>query len=511
MSPADLLRTRPLYDAAAVRTLDAAAASAGIPGSTLMARAGRAVAAAVEAENHATRGRTTVLVLCGPGQNGGDGWVAADRLAARGLAVTLVYLRGPDELRGDARAAAEAVQPRPGLTLVAAPDDPGAIATMPEFEAEYEIIVDAVFGIGLTEAPDARAAALLDAAARIRARGARVLAVDVPSGLIADGGRVPGAALAADRVLTIGLDKFGLHVWPGAALVGQVDLLDIGYPVELVEAASPCAELLTGVAPALRAADAHKGSFGHVLVVGGSSAMPGAAALAARAALRGGAGRVTVASETEGLAGLDPEAMRRPLAARWCAVGREDLRAAIDDADVIVTGPGLGGEGAEAAAALLALAGDRPLVVDADLLRPECWRDAPTSSRRVITPHPGEAARLLGRTTAEIQADRVGAARSLAAHHGSVVVLKGAGTLVAAPDGRLAVSPWALPQLAAPGSGDVLAGLCGALLAQGWPAFEAAAGAVWLHGAAAEPLLPGLLAHEIADRLPTVLAAERGR
>lgn len=498
-----MIRTLPLYDRAAVRSLDAAAARGGLPGSVLMERAGEAVISELRRRDWLPAGEG-VLVLCGPGQNGGDGWVVAGRLAREGLTVTVLTAREPADLGGDAHGAARAALAEPGLRVVVAPAQPSEIAELPLWD-EADLIVDALFGIGLDRAPAPPYAAMLAAADRRRRAGARAVAVDVPTGVIADDGRVPGAVFGADLTVTVGIDKLGLHVWPGAGAAGEVVVADIGYPPALVAALVPAAALATGLHLPPPPADTHKGRQGSVVVVAGSAAMPGAAALAARAALRGGAGRVTVASETAGLAALPPEVMRRALADRWCAVDRASLRDAVAAADAIVVGPGLGYEGAEVVGGLLAEWSNRPVVIDADALHPDLLPPAAAARPWVLTPHPGEAARLLGCDAAGVQADRIGTVRRLAERRQAVVVLKGAGSLIAEPDGRLIVSPWALPQLAVPGSGDVLAGLTAALLAGGSTAAAAAAAAVWAHGMAAQRRRPGLLAGELADALPAVL------
>jgi NAD(P)H-hydrate epimerase len=493
-----------LFDAAAVRALDGAAQRAGLPGAVLMARAGAAVVGEMQ-----KRGRLSatsrVLVLCGPGQNGGDGWVAAAELARAGIHVDLLFMRAPADLRGDAQGAALAAASESGLHTRSLPDDVAEIAALPEWQGA-DVIVDALFGIGLERAPDTRSAALLAAAARCREDGAWVVAVDVPSGLVADDGRIPGAVLPADLTVTFGIDKLGLHVWPGAGVVGEIVIADIGYPADLMADLVPVAELATGIACPRRPADAHKGTQGSVLVAAGSAEMPGAAALAARAALRGGAGRVTVLSEALGLALVPAESMRRSAADRWCAADRAALREAAAGATAILVGPGLGADGAAAMCGMLAEWQDRRVVLDADALQPDLLPPAIGPRPWVLTPHPGEAARLLGCTVAAVQADRVAAARALAERYGAVVVLKGAGSLTAAPDGRLVVSPWSLPQLALPGSGDVLGGLLTALLAGGADPWDAAATAVEAHARAACNVLPGTLASELADALPPVLA-----
>ena len=481
----------------------------GVPGGVLMECAGMAVARAVVEERGAG---APVHVVCGGGSNGGDGLVAARHLHLRGVPVRVALLSPPGKLRGDAaenleRARAVEV---PFVSERKAPE-PGAV------------VVDAIFGTGLSRDVEGGPAAAIRRI--LRSRGAsRVVAVDMPSGVCARPGRVLGVAVQADRTVTVGLPKLGLALEPGRSRAGRVTVARIGIADEAPGVAHD-AELWTGAAAArrlpARPADGHKGSFGHVLVVAGSEGKTGAAALVARGAARAGAGLVTVACPRSANTVLEvkcTEPMTAPVAAtadgRLAAEAAEAVRALAAERDVVAMGPGFGREDEPRALALEVGEGVRqPLVLDADGL--VAFADDLDRLRRrraptVLTPHPGEAGRLLDASPGEINADRPAAARALAEATGAVVVLKGAATVIAGPDGRLAVNPTGGPLLASGGTGDVLTGVVAGLLGQGLAAFEAAALGAWLHGAAADRLaatlgLGGALASEVADALPAVV------
>lgn len=477
----------PLCSSAAVRAAEGMAADV-LPAGTLMRRAG--AAAAIWIEQRCAARPLRVLIVCGPGNNGGDGYCAAVELTRRGHAVDCVALvaAGGDE----ASAAATDWAATGGRTL----------ASLPDQWDSYDAVVDAVVGIGATR-PLAGAAAQF--AARSRARP--VLALDVPSGLDADTGAwidgVPGVQAAA--TLTFIADKPGLHTGAGSAAAGPVTVapLDVPAPAASADLITP-ADFAALLRP--RGRDTHKGSFGDVAVVGGNLGMVGAALLAGRAALRLGAGRVFVdclgAPELR-LDPLQPELMLRT------HVG---LRPS-----AWVLGCGLGTDAVALGALRIALHADAtiPLVIDADglvLLAQEAGLAEQLRARTaVITPHPGEAGRLLGVDARAIQRDRLAHASTLAARTGATVVLKGAGTVIAAPDGTVSINPTGGPALATAGTGDVLAGMIGALLAQGASAGEAARGAVWLHGAAADAVGVdvGLLASELPARAAALWARLR--
>jgi ADP-dependent NAD(P)H-hydrate dehydratase / NAD(P)H-hydrate epimerase len=506
----------PLVSAAQMRALDRhTIEDLGVPGEVLMESAGRAVVAAVLAR---LAPGDSVLVVCGPGNNGGDGLVVARHLHLLGVPVRAALLA--ERLSGDAG---------PQLTRAR---KAGVPIEGKRWRAPASgVIVDALFGTGLARAlsGDARASVRRINAARSARPGAvAVIAVDLPSGLSADTGQVLGAAVAADATVTLGLPKLGLAFEPGRGLAGRIAVARIGI-ADAAPGVRLDASLWTraGAASALpaRPRDGHKGTFGHALLVAGSEGKTGAAALCAEGAARVGAGLVTLACP----AGLNDileakvtEAMTAPLpdtgARQFAAAAEDGIVALAATRDAVGLGPGIGRE-RETSGLVRALAKrlDVPLALDADgvvafageveLLRS---RRAPT----VLTPHPGEAAAVLGVRPAQINTDRAGAARELAARSGAVVVLKGAGTAVAAPEGELIVNPTGGPALASGGTGDVLLGIVTGLLAQGVPAFRAGALAAYLHGAAGDRIAArrgdtGLLASELLLVLPAVITALR--
>jgi NAD(P)H-hydrate epimerase len=503
------MKVWPLMGAAAMRALDRhTIETLGVPGEVLMESAGRAVVEAVLA----LRPRE-VLVLCGAGQNGGDGLVAARHLHALGVPVRAALFGEP---AGDA--AAQLGRARAFGVPIA---EGGAL----DLPGEGGVIVDALFGTGLARPIEGALAELIR---RIAAAGRAVVAVDLPSGIDADTGQVLGVAVRADVTVTFGLPKPGLALEPGRSHAGRVSVARIGI-ADTAPGVAPDAELWTSAAAAARLParprEGHKGSFGHVLVVAGSEGKTGAAALAARGALRGGAGLVTIACP----AGLNDileqkctEAMTAPVPdtpARGFAGAAEDaILALAAERDVVALGPGIG-RAPETAALVRALCKrlERPLVLDADGLFAFAAAPAELRARRaptVLTPHPGEAARLLGCMNAEIARDRLGAVRRLCAETGCAVLLKGAPTVVARPGAPPLVNPTGGPALASGGTGDVLTGLIAALVAQGLDAAQAAGVGAFLHGLAGDRIAAargdsGLVAEELADALPE--AAQRLR
>lgn len=492
-----------------------------VPAELLMECAGQAVAAQALQLRAALAPEAPLVVACGVGGNGGDGLVAARRLHMEGAPVRIWPL-APRRFRGAAAANWRRAQAA-GVPVVRAPSLTGAL------------VVDALFGAGLSRAvAGAEAAAIRRIRAARERTGCRVLSVDLPSGLDADTGQPLGVAVAADCTVTLGLPKLGLALPPGRGLAGRVRVARIGI-ADAAPDCAPGAELWTRRAAAarlpLRPADSHKGSFGHVLVVAGSRGKSGAAALAAAGAARIGAGLVTIAcpeSARAAIAAHSAEAMsaalpETPSGALSLAAEREilALAAALSPRGgrgglAVVLGPGLSREPQSLELARrLALRLRAPLVLDADAAVAFAGTLPSLAARRapcVLTPHPGEAAALLGVTAAQINRDRVGAARSLAGQSGAVALLKGAATVAAAPGRRSVVNPTGGPLLAAGGSGDVLAGVVGGLLAQGVEALEAAALAAYVHGAAADRLAAcrgsaGTLAGELAAALPETLHA----
>ena len=488
--------SRPLVTAAEIREMDRRTIEdLGIPGVVLMENAGRGTTDLVRREHAAAGHPGPVAILCGSGNNGGDGYVVARHLHQHGVPCVVYLATPPDKVGGDARVNLEVLRQLPvPIERVASEDEARALS--PEL-ARASVIVDALLGTGLRSEVRGVYRALLEVAnASVRARK---VAVDIPSGLRADDGAVLGLAFRADVTATFAAAKLGLYLHPGAAHAGEVAVIDIGIPPQVVHAVGPRAELITRreVAAALGPLPAagHKGTFGHCLVVAGAPGKGGAALLTGEAALRGGAGLVTVATDRRVRARL--EGRVPSLMVEWI---REDADRAPDETRLselvagkraVVAGPGLGTTAStEALVRRLLQSSPCPLVLDADalnVLAPHAGLLAERKAGEVIlTPHPGEMARLLGVTTREVESDRCAAARLLAARERAIVVLKGAHTLVTGPDGLLGLNPTGNPGLGTAGSGDVLAGLLGALLAAGMPALAAARVGVWLHGRAGD-------------------------
>ncbi|HUL58421.1 MAG TPA: NAD(P)H-hydrate dehydratase [Anaeromyxobacteraceae bacterium] len=505
-----------LVGAAEMREIDRIAIDAfGIPSLTLMDRAGTAVAEAA-AGLAGPAGR--FLVVCGGGNNGGDGYVAARLLRGAGRDARVIALVPADGLTADARAVREQAQ-RAGVPI----DDQGELV---ELDAGVgDVVVDAIFGTGLSRAPDGPFAAAIDRIEAARVAGARVLAVDVPSGLSADSGRPLGPCVHADRTVTFAFQKRGLVLHPGPSWAGEVAVADIGIPPAAAARVPVGCEILGELEARMlvppRAPDAHKGDAGRVLVVAGSPGRTGAAHLALLGALRGGAGLVTLAARPEvlpyALAGR-PEAMSVALPGGG-ALGRGDLQpllAAAEGVDAVVVGPGIprGPETAELLRAFL----DRarlPAVIDADALNAFAEQPrllAGLEAPAVLTPHPGEMARLTGRSISDVQQDRIAFAAAKAKDWGVTVVLKGARTVVADPSGPPSIIPTGNAGLATGGTGDVLAGLVGALLASRLPAPAAARAGAWVHGRAGDLAAErtgqrGLVASDLGEAVGAVWAA----
>jgi len=479
-----------LVGSAEMREIDRTAIQAfGVPSLTLMDRAGRAV---VEAALDLAAPKGRFVVVCGGGNNGGDGFVVARLLRGAGRDARVLALVPAERLSPDARAVREQAQ-RAGVPI----DDGGELAAV---EAGFgDVVVDAIFGTGLARPPEGAFAAAIDWIDAARVAGARIVAVDVPSGLSADTGRPLGACVRADRTVTFAFQKRGLVLFPGATFAGEVTVADIGIPPDAARRVPIGCELLSEVEVRLlvppRSPEAHKGDAGRLLVVAGSPGKTGAAHLALTGALRGGAGLVTLASRPEvlpfALAGR-PEAMSASLPGDG-PLARADLQALLalaKEADAIAIGPGIprGPETAELLRAFLQRA-KKPAVVDADALNALAETPAAISELGVplvLTPHPGEMARLCGTTIDEVQSDRIGIAAAKARAWNATVVLKGARTIVADPEGPPAVVPCGNPGLATGGTGDVLTGVCGALLAGGLPPPAAARVGAFVHGRAGD-------------------------
>jgi NAD(P)H-hydrate epimerase len=478
-----LLTTRQMAEA------DRLTVASGLTGIALMENAGRAVAQAV-LQRWTPR---PVIVLCGPGGNGGDGFVAARRLAEADWPVRVALLVPRDQLHG-ATAHPAALWRGPVEPLTPAALDGAAL------------VVDAIFGAGLSRALDGAAAQTLAAAA---ARGMTVVAVDVPSGLMGDSGASAGAVRSALTV-TCFRKKPGHLLQPGRALCGEVVVADIGTPAAVFDQITPDTfendpALWAEALPALQP-DGNKYTRGHALIFGGYPTT-GAARLAARAAARAGAGLVTVAVSPAALP-VYAAALLSVMVSAVADAGDVDRLLADVRYSGLLIGPGAGTGDTTRARVLAMLKTGRPTVLDADAL--SAFKDDPDTLFRavagpcVLTPHEGEFARLFGAGSTS-KGDKLARARAAAHRSGAVLVLKGSDTVIAAPDGRAVINANAPPTLATGGAGDVLSGIVLGLLTQGMPPFLAAAAAVWLHGAAAMAFGPGLLAEDLPDLLPTAL------
>ncbi|MDV2452630.1 NAD(P)H-hydrate dehydratase [Xanthomonas hortorum] len=460
-----------LYDTAAARRLDAqATALLGGDGYLLMQRAGQAAwHYLLERWPQARR----IVVVCGTGNNGGDGYVLA-RLAQRaGRDVRVVHLpeHGP----------ASALAQRACTDYLGVG---GAIALFPSPLAQADVIVDALFGIGLNRAPDADTASLIEA---INAAGVPVFALDVPSGIDADHGVAFDAAVRAEVTLQFIVPHIGLYTGDALEHAGERAIVSLEVPDAAFDGLEPAAHSwdIDALAAQLRPRrrNTHKGESGRVLCVGGNLGSGGAIMLTAEAALRSGAGLVQVATRAEHVAPLlarCPEAMVRAVQAD------EDIAALADAADVVALGPGLGQDAWAQALWHAVLASDTAVVIDADGLNLLASNAVPSRGPRVLTPHPGEAGRLLGLSTAQVQHNRLAAADALAKRFDAVVVLKGAGSVIAAPHSVPRIIDAGNPGMAVGGMGDLLTGVIAALLAQGWSPLDAASLGALLHACAGD-------------------------
>ncbi len=490
----------PLYSCAEIRAIEEAAAAA-LPEGVLMQRAGQAGANAALDLLPFSTAKARVLVLAGPGNNGGDALETAAHLAYAGAQVSILHFP-PQSISSTERALA--LQRARTSDARFAELDLAAVAG-----TDWTLVVDGLFGLGLQRP---LAGALRELAATVNGLKCSVLALDLPSGLDADTGAIvgpDGVAIHATHTVTFIGNKPGLHTCDGRDYAGLVDVarldIDIGHfaPARLhLNDVKFFSRHLRS-----RVHNSHKGSYGNVAVIGGARGMSGAPLLAARTALNSGAGRVYALFVEDPLP---------------CDSGQPELMCRLaDDFDMrsstLVIGPGLGASRLACALLARAIASDSALLADADalnLLAAEPALQAALARRPggcVLTPHPLEAARLLGTTIAEVQSDRVGAARKLAAKLNANVVLKGSGTVIAAPNGDAVINTTGNPALASAGTGDVLSGLCGSLLAQGWPLWEAALAGVWLHGMAADVLVTegagpiGLTAGELVPAIRVAL------
>jgi NAD(P)H-hydrate epimerase len=458
-----------------------------------------------------------VAIMCGKGNNGGDGFVVARHLHAAGSAVRAYLFGAVDALSGSVaenrRIAASA-----GIDIVELPDESAWQAVADQIVG-FDCIVDALFGTGVSGPLRGHFGDVVEV---INDSGAVVVAVDLPSGLSADSGEISGPAVVADLTVTFAAPKRCHALAPACELIGELNVVDIGIPVDEIAAVEGALELITpeecGAALDPRDPDTHKGSYGRVLIVGGAPGMAGAAALAARGALRGGAGLVTVAAPdpvADVVAGLVAEALVRPHAADaeggLSVAAQPGLQTLAQVADVLAVGPGAG-TSSDTQEVIRDLVGGAqvPVVLDADGLNAfsgDAVALRAVGPSCVLTPHPGETGRLLGRSTADVQNDRLGAVRELAERSDAIVVLKGYRSLVCDARGRVAINPTGNPGMATGGSGDVLTGLIAALIAQGLDPYVAARVGVFLHGEAGDIAVRNvgeisLIASDIIAALP---------
>ena len=484
----------------------------GIASLLLMENAALAVLAAIESHYPAA---STVPVLCGKGLNGGDGLAVARHLHNRGVVVDVLVVGTREELSGDRLTMYEAARGAGVSVTFATSED--ALDTWLAKAGNGDIVVDALFGTGLSRAPEGLERLAIDGLNELRLP---VVSVDIPSGIDASRGVAEWPAVHADLTIAFGLPKVAHIFSPASLFCGEIDVADISIPhaatdEEEITLSVMTAEEVDVIVPR-RQLDSHKGTFGHIGVLGGSAGRSGAAVLVARGALRGGAGLVTVITDRETAAIIDAHSIESMSLA-------EDLREAshvakiLERYDIVAIGSGLPDD-EEAYRLLRELIGQlkQPLVLDAAAIsafagNPELLA---TTSPRILTPHPGELARLLGRAIPEIQANRIGAVREAAARTGAVVILKGHQTLVGDREGNVSVNPTGNPAMATGGMGDVLAGLCAALLAQQHDSWDAARVATYLHGAAGDLAAAdrgeaGLFASEVADLIPRALRSCR--
>lgn len=511
-----------------MRRADRRAAEAfGLPSLLLMENAGRGAVQAMEAAFGPLQGRR-VAILCGKGSNGGDGFVAARHLAARGAEVEVFLLAPAREVKGDA-AVNLAVLQRSGLAFREV-RTPEALAAVRGSVARADLVVDALFGTGLAGPASglvAEAIELVNAAAR------PVVALDLPSGLSSDHGRLLGPVIQATLTVTFGLLKRGLLLYPGAVKAGRVEVVDLGLPARLLGEGIAvglleAADIRAAFPP--RLPHAHKGSYGHLLVLAGSVGKTGAAVMTSLAALRVGTGLVTLgvpasqqpvvaAHLMEGMTEPLPETPARTLGAR--ALGRIAELAARMEAVALGPGVGLEAETQELVRELIR-ALEAPMVVDADGLTAlaghlPLLKEA--RGPRLLTPHPGELARMLGSSVPEVEADRIGVVQRLTGETGAWVALKGARTVIGGPDGEVALNPTGNPGMATGGTGDLLTGIVGGLLAQGHPPLLALRAGVYLHGLAGdlareakgeEGMIAGDLLEAIPEAIPAAIRRVKG-
>ncbi len=493
----------------------------GIPGIVLMENAGRGMAGHI-LDRFAGLKPGPVLVLAGKGNNGGDGYVIGRHLMEQGWQVETLVLAEPSAVNGDAAVNLKILQALGG-SVAFAPDEHSLEHALAGTAAPC-LLVDALFGTGLMKPVAGRYAQAIDWMNRSTAP---VAAVDIPSGIDASSGEILGCCVSAELTVTFAFPKIGQVSYPGAGHVGELVTVDIGIPRQAsIGVTDDCLLIDRAAAQTMlpvRPADGHKGTFGHLGVIAGSVGKTGAAVMTAEAALRGGCGLVTLACPAQVqpvVAGKLTEVMTLALPDRDGEVSTSALPALIafiEGKQALAIGPGLG-LGAEAADLMCCLMRDcpLPLVIDADGLTALAGHLELLERRRnlatILTPHPGEMARLVGLSVQDVQARRIAITRDFAVRHGVVVVLKGARTITALPDGRLRINASGHAGMASGGMGDVLTGVIGSLLAQGLDAGSAAALAVYLHGSSGDRLVAtygnaGLLAGDLLAELPAARRA----
>jgi len=491
-------------------------AEAGIPGATLMERAGSGVVKAIEDIYSVPSGKI-ITIVCGKGNNGGDGFVIARLLKKKRAKVTVCLLANPRDLKGDARSMYQRFVKTAGPTAVEKTPSPSRIR---ELLSRSDLVVDALLGTGISSPVTDSYQTAIEC---INSSAGPIIAVDLPSGIHTDSGDILGTAVKATLTVTFGAPKLGCLLGSAIDHVGILRVVDIGIPPEYLETLDVMADLLTSEAirqwiPA-RPRSAHKGTFGHLGIIAGSTGKSGAAALTAKAALRCGTGLVTLAIP----APLNPiletltlEAMTVPMPhtaeGSFSKAAASLLEKFAQERSAVAIGPGLStqAETVELIRSWLPTL-ERPTIIDADALNALEGQTSILRKTRItpiITPHPGEMARLSGRNTArEVNQDRSGHASKFAQDHGCIVVLKGANTIIANPKGEIAISPTGNPGMASGGMGDALTGIIGGLLAQGLSPWQAARAGVYLHGLAGDLAAQtrgeiGLLAGDLINSIP---------
>lgn len=497
----------------------------GITGLQLMENAGRGVAEVIARETGSIHCKAPkVVIFAGKGNNGGDGFVAARHLYNQGIRSEVYLLCRIDELKGDAAANAATWQKMGGAIFTVLSEED--IKRYEPSIRHASIIVDAIFGTGLSSPVTGTAAVLIDL---INGFGKKVVAVDIPSGVDASTGRVLGAAVKADITATMALPKIGLYNYPGRPYAGKIEIIDIGAPAGLVRDEKIRWNLLCDEDMRrflkFREPGSHKSSHGHLLVLAGSVGKTGAAYMAAVGAMRAGAGLTTIALPKSLNAIMEvktTEVMTEGLpeeVGMLCESSFDEASKIIENKTALVVGPGLGNsQSVFNLVHRVVREVEKPMVIDADGLnafinRLEALKIG--KHHMVLTPHPGEAARLLKTATAQVQDDRLGSALRLAEATESVVVLKGAGTVIATPEGEFFINPTGNPGMSTAGTGDVLAGMIGGLLAQGYTATEAACAGVYIHGMAGDMARDelgetGMMATDLLPKIPVILNSFTG-